>query len=45
MPENIKVTLDETLKKCVPFSIAVDISTDVTDTAQLAIFIQAIEHN
>ena len=38
MGENIKFNLAEILKKGVAFSIALDDSTDITDTAQLAIY-------
>lgn len=45
MAENIKVALREVVKKCVAFSIALDESTDKSDTAQLAIFIRAVDQN
>lgn len=45
MAENIKATLSNTVGNCVSFSIALDESTDISDTAQLAIFIRAIDEN
>ena len=40
--DNIKEILKERLKLCEAFSLALDESTDVNDTAQVAIFIRAI---
>ena len=39
---NIKKTLKEILKLCEAFSLALDENTDISDTAQLVIFIRAI---
>ena len=40
--DNIKETLKEELKSCEAFSLALDESTDISDTAQLVIFIRAV---
>ena len=40
--DNIKETLKERLKSYAAFSLALDESTDINDTAQLFIFIRAV---
>lgn len=42
MADNIKITLIEKLKECIFYSLALDESTDISDTAQLAIFIRGV---
>ena len=42
LSDNIKETLKERLKSCEAFSLALDESTDISDTAQLVIFIRAV---
>ena len=40
--DNIKEILKERLKSCEAFSLALDESADISDTAQLVIFIRAV---
>ena len=40
--DNIKETLKERLKSYAAFSLALDESTDINDTAQLVIFIRTV---
>ena len=42
LSDNIKETLKDRLKLCEAFSLALDESTDINDTAQLVIFIRAV---
>nr|XP_039250069.1 general transcription factor II-I repeat domain-containing protein 2-like [Styela clava] len=42
LSDNIKETLKERLKSCEAFSLALDEGTDISDTAQLVIFIRAV---
>ena len=42
LSDNIKEILKERLKSCEDFSLALNVSTDINDTAQLAIFIRDI---
>ena len=42
LSDNIKETLKEKLKSCEAISLALDESTDISDTAQLVIFIRAV---
>ena len=42
LSDNIKETLKEKLKSCEAFSLALDESTDISDTDQLVIFIRAV---
>ena len=42
LSDAIKKTLKERLKLCVAFSLVLDDSTDISDTAQLVIFIRAV---
>ena len=42
LSDNIKETLKDRLKSCEAFSLALDESTDINDTAQLVIFIRAV---
>ena len=42
LSDNIKETLKEKLKSCEAFSPALDESTDISDTAQLVIFIRTV---
>ena len=42
LSDNIKETLKERLKSCEAFSLALDQSTDISDTSQLVIFIIAV---
>ena len=42
LSDNIKETLKERFKLCEAFSLALDESTDISDTAQLVIFIRAV---
>ena len=43
--ENIKVSLKEGISKCSAFGLALNESTDLSDTAQLDIFIQEVRDN
>ena len=42
LSDNIKQTLKERLRLCVAFSLDLDESTDISDTALLVIFIRAV---
>ena len=42
LSDNIKETLKERLKSCAAFSLALDESIDISDIAQLVIFIRAV---
>ena len=43
--DNIEGTLKDKLSACVLYSLALDESTDQSDTAQLVIFIRGIDEN
>ena len=45
MGDNIEGTLKDKLSACVRYSLALDESTDQSDTAQLVIFIRGIDEN
>ena len=45
MSENLKSSHEDYFKKLQFFSIAIDQSTDTTDTAQLAVFVRGIKEN
>ena len=45
MPENLKSSQEDYIEKLQFFSIAIDESTDTTDTAQLAVFVHEIKEN
>ena len=45
MSENVKTRQTDCLKNLQYFSIAIDESTDTTDTAQLAIFVRGVSSN
>ena len=45
MSENLKSSQEDYFEKLQFFSIAIDESTDTTDTAQLAIFVHGIKEN
>ena len=42
LSDNTKETLKEILKSCAAFSLALDECTDISETAQLVVFIRAI---
>ena len=42
LSDNVKETLKERLKSCAAFSLALEESTDISDTALLVIFIRAV---
>ena len=42
LSDNIEEALREKLKSCASFSLDLDESTDISDTAQLVIFIRAV---
>lgn len=42
LSENIEVSLKQRISKCSAFSIALDESTDLSDTAQLVVFIRGV---
>ena len=43
LSENIQVQLQDRIKEMVAFSLALDESTDMVDTAQLAVFIRGVD--
>ena len=45
MSENLKSSQEDYFEKLQFFSIAIDESTDTTDTAQLAVFVRGIKEN
>ena len=45
LSENIKVSLKDRISKCSALSIALDESTDLSDTAQLVVFIRGVTNN
>ena len=45
MNENLKSSQEDCFEKLQFFSIAIDESTDTTDTAQLAVFVRGIKEN
>uniref|UniRef100_H2Z350 SPIN-DOC-like zinc-finger domain-containing protein n=1 Tax=Ciona savignyi TaxID=51511 RepID=H2Z350_CIOSA len=45
LSENIEASLKDRISKCSAFSIALDESTDVSDTAQLVVFIRGVTDN
>ena len=45
LSENIKVSLKDRISKCSALSIALDESTDLSDTAQLVVFIRGVTDN
>ena len=45
LSENIEFSLNERIKKCSVFSIAVDESTDLSYTAQQVVFIRGVTDN
>ena len=45
LSENIEVSLKNRISKCSAFSIALDESTDLSDTAQLVVFIRGVTDN
>ena len=45
LSENIEVSLKDRISKCFAFSIALDESTDLSDTAQLVVFIRGVTEN
>ena len=45
LSENIEVSLKDRISKCFAFSIALDESTDLSDTAQLVVFIRGVTDN
>ena len=45
MGDNIEGTLKDKLSACVRYSLALDESTDQSDTAQLVIYIRGIDEN
>ena len=45
MAKDVKLTLKELIPKCESFFIALDKTTDCTDTEQLAIFIRVVDSN
>ena len=45
LSENIEVSLKDRISKCSAFSIALDESTDLSDTAQLVVFIRGVTDN
>ena len=42
LSQNIEVSLKDRISKCFAFSIALDKSTDLSDTAQLVVFIRGV---
>ena len=42
LAENIQETLKERINKCTAYSLALDESTDISDTAQLAVFVRGV---
>ena len=45
MSEDVKTRQQDCLKNLQHFSIAIDKSTDTTDTAQLAVFVRGVSSN
>ncbi|XP_067950220.1 general transcription factor II-I repeat domain-containing protein 2B-like [Watersipora subatra] len=45
LSDNIEETFKERIKRCTSYSLALDESTDVSDTAKLVVFIRGIKDN
>jgi len=45
LAENIEETLKERIRRCSAYSLALDESTDVSDTAQLVVFVRGVTDN